>query len=111
MRKSSAQRQLYCDTASFRATWGALLLRVLRLPSAGYLGDFGFFTTATADVTLQHVARGFRVFGISLKIAKSEVGAAITLLGLQGPPPSPSNDISLAILSPLKATNWDGNIL
>ena len=70
--------------------WGALLLRVIRLPIVGYIGDFGFFTTAaTADVTLQHVTRVCEVFGISLKIAKSEVGAAITLLGLQGGPPLP----------------------
>ena len=92
-----------------------LLLRVLGLPIVGYFDDFGFFTTAaTADLTLQHVTRVCEIFGIALKIAKPEVGAIITFLGLQGtsPQPSPNNDMSIAIrLSHLKATNWADNIL
>ena len=64
---------------------GTLLLRVLRLPIVGYLGDFGFFTTdATAALTLQHVTRVCGIFGIALKIAQPEVNAINTLLGLQG---------------------------
>ena len=89
-----------------------LLLRVLRLPTRGYFDDFWFFTAAaTADITLRRFTRACEIFGITLKITKSEVWNIITLLGLQGTFPSRNNDMSLAIrLSPLKAMKWDDNI-
>ena len=89
-----------------------LVCRTFGIPMLSYFDDFGALLPASL------ASRGLRVFsrwrellGISLKLAKSEVGPRITFLGLLGSSPSVAGGMKLQVaLTEEKASRWTASI-
>ena len=89
-----------------------LACRIFGLPMLSYFDDFGALLPAEiAKQGLLTFSRMCTLLGIKLKLQKSEVGPAITFLGLLGTFPSKEGGMDLTVSLPQdKAAKWAADI-